>query len=70
MTEDELIAKGWHRWYNEKYWVHPDLVEDQMKQDYTNYGMSFDLAVEMEQKGRPKFSRALPIELFPTSHSR
>lgn len=54
MTKEDLISRGWHTYYNENYWVHPDLVEDPKAQDYTNYGVCFEDACMLELAGRPK----------------
>ena len=51
-----LRSKGWHTWYNEKYWVHPECVEDKTRMDYTNYGMTIEDAVKYEKLGKPKFA--------------
>lgn len=55
MTKADMIKLGWHTYYSESYWCHPDLVEDKSRQDYTNYGVSFEDAVKLEALGRPKF---------------
>jgi len=52
--ENYLIKQGWDTWYNDNYWVHPDLVEDPNVQDYTHYGVSLEDAIKIEKLGRPK----------------
>lgn len=54
LTKEEMKARWWHTYYNDDYWVHPDLIADPTRQDYTNYGMSFENAVLMESMGKPK----------------
>lgn len=59
MTNEEkeawLSERGWSTWYNPKYWVHSDCVEDPSSMDYTNYGFNIDDAIAYEKLGRPKF---------------
>lgn len=50
-----LIDKGWSTWYNPDYWVHPKIVQDETKQDYTNYGMSLEQAYEFETNNQEPF---------------
>ena len=57
--QEFLKSKGWSTWYNPKYWVHPEMVEDPASMDYTNYGMNIDDAIRYEKIGKPKF------KLFP-----
>jgi hypothetical protein len=56
MTKDEkekyLVDNGWSTWYNDDYWVHPEIVDDSSFQDYTNYGMDLDAAVKYQTKHR------------------
>jgi len=61
--EKFLTSKGWHTWYNPKYWVHPDCVEDKTRMDYTNYGFILDEAFEYEKIGKPKF-RFFPLPVM------
>lgn len=52
--EKFLIENGWHTWYNEDYWVHPKVISDPTRQDYTNYGMPRSDAIIFEkEKGKP-----------------
>jgi hypothetical protein len=51
---DWLVRRGWSTWYNPEYWVHPDSVEDPAQQDYTNYGMTWEDALQYERIGKPK----------------
>ena len=55
MYEEELRRRGWDTWYHEDYWVHPKLIKDPSRQDYTNYGMSLEDALKfegLEKKGQ------------------
>lgn len=54
MNKNWMIDRGWHTWYNENYWVHPETVENPKTQDYTNYGITLEDAVRWEMDGRPK----------------
>ena len=49
-----LEDRGWSKWYNENYWVHPDSVQDPTRQNYTDYGFSLEEAVKYESIGKPK----------------
>lgn len=46
--EKFLRDRGWGTWYNPDYWVHPKTIKDPKSQDYTNYGLNLDRAVEFE----------------------
>jgi hypothetical protein len=52
MTREEkdqfLRKRGWATWYNDNYYVHPKVVADPSRQDYTNYGMNIDDAYRYE----------------------
>lgn len=62
MTEEKMRKLGWHQWYNDKYWVHSDSVENPTTQDYTDFGFTFEEAVKYEHLGRPKFKQlGMPI---------
>lgn len=64
MTKEELKAAGWHTYYHEEYWVHKDLVKDDISQDYTNYGVPLNTAVKLEQAGRPKSGSIIDFGLL------
>lgn len=57
LTKDEMIKRGWSTWYHPNYWVHRKTIADPTRQDYTNYGFSFEDAVRYElgeiNEGRP-----------------
>ncbi len=51
-----LEKKGWHTYYNPKYWVHQKLVKDPSRQDYTDYGMDLESAFIHEAEDLPPFA--------------
>lgn len=53
--EKFIKSKGWGTYYDPKYWVHPKVVEDSKRQDYTNYGMDINSAYCFEKLDLPKF---------------
>jgi hypothetical protein len=55
VVEKFLRKKGWHTYYNELYWVHPKLIQDNSTQDYTNYGMTIDSAFVYEVENLSSF---------------
>lgn len=51
MNKEALVRKhGWNTWYNEDYWINEDYVRSlfpnrpKESYDYTNYGVSLDIA--------------------------
>lgn len=48
-----LYAAGWADWYHPDYWVHPQVVKDPTRQDYTNYGVSLAEAWRLHVAGHP-----------------
>lgn len=65
MTNDKkreyLLARGWHTWYNEDYWVNPNIIKDSKSQDYTNYGMNIDKAYIFETELKDVKLKAFPF---------
>jgi len=53
--EKFVKSKGWSTWYNPKYWVHPKMIIDATRQDYTNYGMDLNSAYCFEKLNLPSF---------------
>jgi len=57
--EGFLKERGWHTWYHKDKWVNPKLVKDPTRQDYTNYWLTIDKAVEWERNGGTSFGMNL-----------
>lgn len=51
LSLNSMIADGWHTYYHPNYWVNKKVVDDPTRQDYTDYGMSLDEAIEWEENG-------------------
>lgn len=61
---DYLRENGWHTWYNENYWVNPEIVADKNSQDYTNYGMSISDAYKWQKENLGKVKQIFGMPML------
>lgn len=56
MSAEETLLhhNNWEHWYGPKgYWVRPDTVSDPTRQDFTNYQLTTEQALEFQKNPKP-----------------